>query len=104
MARKILVAFLALIMCMSALTSCTTQTPATTPAGTVDPTQTVAPSTDTKTPVDTSNIVNPFKDEVKGEAKKEHVMMETLPSSVTLVGTDFLPPIDNQGGVGSCAS
>lgn len=104
MARKILVAFLALIMCMSALTSCTTQTPATTPAGTTDPTQTIAPSTDTKTPVDTSNIVNPFKDEVKGEAKKEHVMMETLPSSVTLVGTDFLPPIDNQGGVGSCAS
>lgn len=28
----------------------------------------------------------------------------TLPSSATLVGTQFLPPVSNQGGIGCCAS
>lgn len=105
MARKILVMLLAAVMCLSSLASCqestSTQTPPAT--GTTPSSTTTVPST-SAAPVDTSDIVNPFEGEQTGEAKKEHVMMETLPSSATLVGTDFLPPIDNQGGVGSCAS
>lgn len=34
----------------------------------------------------------------------EHKPLDTLPESFTLVGTDFLPPVDDQGEVGSCAS
>ncbi len=98
MARKILVVLLVLVMCFSSLIAC--QDASTTGTGTSE-----NPATsDTKAPVNTADIVNPFEGEEKGEGKKEHVMLETLPSSVTLVGTDFLPPIDNQGGVGSCAS
>ena len=37
-------------------------------------------------------------------AEKTHEMLETLPSSFSLVGTRHLPPIDDQGGIGSCAS
>ncbi len=106
MARKILVLMLTAIMCMSALTACQDNTPSTTAPGTVPGTQsgTSTPTTPDSKPVNTAPIVNPFENEVKGEPKKEHVMLETLPSSYTLVGTDFLPPIDNQGSVGSCAS
>ncbi len=37
---------------------------------------------------------------------KEHVMLDEkdIPSSFTLVGTKHLPPIDDQGGIGTCAS
>ncbi|MBE6544171.1 MAG: hypothetical protein E7675_07195 [Ruminococcaceae bacterium] len=102
MARKLLVVILAAVMCVSSLAACQDTTSTATPPATNG---TTAPTgTGTSAPVDTSDIVNPFENEEKGEAKKEHVMMETLPSSATLVGTDFLPPIDNQGGVGSCAS
>lgn len=103
MARKLLVLLLAAAMCVSVLASC--QNTAGTPTSESTSTGTVSPDqTGTAAPVDTSDIVNPFEGEKKPEAKKEHVMMETLPSSATLVGTDFLPPIDNQGSVGSCAS
>ncbi len=35
---------------------------------------------------------------------KEHVMLKEVPSSFSLIGTKHLPPIDNQGGLGTCAS
>ena len=34
----------------------------------------------------------------------EHQMLDEVPSSFSLVGTKHLPPIDNQGGIGTCAS
>ncbi|MBP3321796.1 MAG: hypothetical protein J6M12_05535 [Clostridia bacterium] len=34
----------------------------------------------------------------------EHKPLATLPESFSLVGTDFLPMVDNQGEIGSCAS
>lgn len=109
MSRKFLVLLLICAMCFSSLVACST-------GGTTTPTpeQTVSTSTpttgetteapNTTEPVDTSPIVNPFEGEQNVSTKKEHVMLETLPSSATLVGTYSLPPIDNQGSVGSCAS
>ena len=37
---------------------------------------------------------------------KEHVMLpeDQIPESFSLIGTPHLPPIDNQGGLGTCAS
>lgn len=37
---------------------------------------------------------------------KEHVMLpkDQIPDSFSLIGTTHLPPIDNQGGLGTCAS
>ena len=35
---------------------------------------------------------------------KEHVMLDYLPASFTLIGTEHLPPIDDQGSIGTCAS
>lgn len=108
MSRKFLVLLLVCAMCFSMLASCssteTTSTPASTQtAVSTQPNSTTTATPDNSDPVDTSPIVNPFADE-KETVKKEHVMLETLPSSATLVGSYSLPPIDNQGSVGSCAS
>ena len=35
---------------------------------------------------------------------EEHKIQDNLPESFTLKGTDFLPPVSNQGEIGSCAS
>jgi len=35
---------------------------------------------------------------------KTHKKADSIPSSVSLIGTDFLPPIGNQGSIGSCSS
>ncbi|MBE6639259.1 MAG: hypothetical protein E7616_07405 [Ruminococcaceae bacterium] len=35
---------------------------------------------------------------------KTHKKADFIPSSLSLIGTDFLPPIGNQGSIGSCAS
>ena len=37
-------------------------------------------------------------------AVKTHKKAESIPASMSLIGTDFLPPIGNQGSIGSCAS
>ncbi len=108
MSRKFLVLLLVCAMCFSSLVACKTGETTPTPEQTLT---TTTPSTGettgapiTNDPVDTSPIVNPFEGEQNVSTKKEHVMMETLPSSATLVGSYSLPPIDNQGSVGSCAS
>lgn len=41
---------------------------------------------------------------VQNPEKKEHKELKELPVRATLVGSDTLPAIDNQGSVGSCSS
>lgn len=36
--------------------------------------------------------------------QKVHQKAESIPASATLIGTEFLPPIGNQGSIGSCSS
>ncbi len=35
---------------------------------------------------------------------KTHQKADSIPESISLIGTDFLPPIGNQGTIGSCSS
>ncbi len=57
------------------------------------------PDDDGSTSSSIFNLTEPAKSETK-----THTPLKELPSSATLVGSDTLPPIDNQGGLGCCAS
>lgn len=39
-----------------------------------------------------------------GNGVRTHKKADSIPSSMSLIGTDFLPPIGNQGSIGSCSS
>ena len=107
MSKKIICLLMAFMMCISVLAGCQE-------SGTTDPTSTgtlEGGTTNLPTSVtpgntnaeNTEEIVNPFEG-ITDTKKKEHIMMTNLPTSSTLVGSSSLPPIDNQGSVGSCAS
>lgn len=89
-------------------TAATTETPVVTdtpsgsetPAGTETPTASGDPDP-SKVPV-TGDVFNELKPQVAN--KKEHQTLAELPSAASLVGTETLPPIDNQGAIGCCAS
>ena len=74
----------------------TTATPAETP--TEAPTE-----ASTETPIDVP--VFAFDELTPAESvKKEHQVLAEVPLYATLVGSETLPPIDNQGQIGSCQS
>ncbi len=107
MQRKILALLLAVLTCFSivALAACNSQTPTTTETETVSPTTTTPSSAVTSEAPFTGTVVNPFENEVSaGKPKKEHQTLTEIPSYYTLVGSTTLPPVENQGAVGSCAS
>ena len=114
MKTKLLAVLMALLMVVSCLAGCGS-----------DSSKNDTPQTDipTNESTDGSNPSNgsekaPLKDDesvfigdnwVDNEtpdpkAGKVHQKAESIPASVTLIGTDFLPPIGNQGSIGSCSS
>lgn len=66
------------------------------------------PSTDTGTPDPVTgsheDVYSDDDDRSDIPDVKVHQMLDYLPSSYSLIGTKHLPPIDDQGGIGSCAS
>ena len=120
--KRFLAIVLALLMCVSALalaacnkggndTTDNTQTPSS-PAQGGDESKgddnkpSNKPVVDEVTDDDGQGTPNDIFTSVNYPASKpaEHKPLDTLPESFTLVGTDFLPPVDNQGEIGSCAS
>ncbi len=109
--KKILSTVLMLVMVLSVFVGCQNNSTETEPQpsqGASSPTVSGKPSEkpsegsgedDGSTP---SSIFTGLKPEAV--TKKEHAVLKELPSSATLLGSDTLPAIDNQGGIGSCAS
>ncbi|MBQ9467851.1 MAG: hypothetical protein IJU52_02460 [Clostridia bacterium] len=124
--KKIIALLLAVVLTVPFLASCTDTQPvptAETASESAKATETTpeaqpSPSTDTPltpTPSETEDVPSEttvddgykfIDDDDRSDIPvvKEHQMRDYLPSSYTLVGTKHLPPIDNQGGIGSCAS
>ncbi len=108
--KRILTFAMALLMILAVLASCQGQTHQTSsePGGSsVSISSGDAPSGDVSSDVSSDSSEQPdiFNTiGVNSTEKKEHKYLEELPSSATLIGDKTLPAIDNQGGVGSCAS
>ena len=118
--KRILAIILAALMCVStlALAACSSKTTSGTPEQPNSPStgekpteggNNNKPSTpvkpDVQTDDDGSTPNNIFTNVTLTYDKvEEHKVADTLPESATLVGTDYLPPVDNQGEIGSCAS
>ena len=97
--KKILSLILALILCAAVFAACTTA-PAKTSA---EPTN-GTPTEPVSTPGETQPAIFTEMQAPAAAETKTHVPLEELPSAASLVGSDTLPPIDSQGGIGSCAS
>lgn len=90
-ARRILCLLLLLVMCLSMLAGCKTDT-SSTATQTPSSTTTVTPSTGETTDAVGTTTPTPTEPQI------------VLPSSSTLVGTKHMPPIDSQGSIGSCSA
>ena len=99
--KRTLSLILTLLFAVSVITSCGASTTATNPSG-ASSTITETGTGETTVSTDISDLLNVLAP--ASGAEKEHKTLETLPSSATLVGSETLPPIDNQGGVGCCVS
>ena len=95
--KRTLSLVLTLLFAVSVITSCGASTTATNPSG-ASSTITETGTGETTVSTDISDLLNVLAP--ASGAEKEHKTLETLPSSATLVGSETLPPIDNQGGVG----
>lgn len=99
--KRTLSLVLTLLFTVLIITSCGASTTVTNPNGTSS-TITVTETGETTISTDISELLNVLAP-ASGE-EREHKTLETLPSSATLVGSETLPPIDNQGAVGCCVS
>lgn len=111
--KRFIALLLVALMCVSALSLAACSTKSTTSAPEANsptkqeskPTETPSkPATETDddgkgTPNDIFTSVNYTPNKVE-----EHKIQDSLPDSFTLKGTDFLPPVSDQGDIGTCAS
>lgn len=93
--KKLLASVLALLMMLSVLASCNTNKPVTNEE---------SPSSSSATQFVDDYVDNDDRSDIP--EIKEHQMLpaDQIPESFSLIGTKHLPPIDNQGGLGTCAS
>lgn len=125
--KRLLAVVLAALMLVSVLASCNSKAPVTKePSSSVSPTQSAGedastdssanasadPSADGSTETSSKALEEYVDDYVDDDDRsdipvvKEHQMLpaDKIPESFSLIGTTHLPPIDNQGGLGTCAS